>query len=295
MAENTYAEGGDADVYLKQLQDGMLHLVSALENENYSRFNDAENEVSLAANRLQIVTGEAVNYEEKRAALNSEKERLEAVATPLGAATAPTTGFFVPSSGQTQRHYSYDDLAATTPNQLQQKLKEPPRYHSEDTIGYIVEDYKWSFFTVVPIDDAEKFTEGAKLNIMFPNVSDKQVPVVVKSITADDGEETAKIELFCEQMNPEIMQLSMETAELIFKTEKGIRIDKNAMRIIEDQRCVYVKFGNQVFKRNIDVLLEDENYLLVSPVYQDGVNEIELYDIIVIDSGGVELYDKRVL
>ena len=90
-------------------------------------------------------------------------------------------------------------------------------------------------------------------------------------------------------------ELRQETAQIIFNTQKGLRLEKEALRVIEGKQCVYVKFANQVFLRPVKVLLEDENHVLLSAEEEEGVNEVEMYDVVVVEAGGVELYDKKIL
>lgn len=294
-AQATYAEGGDVDIYLKQIQTGMYGLLDVVENGRYEGLAQAAGEVTFAANRMEVVTGDNVSYAGRKAVLEAEKQGYEALAQPISTLTAPETGFFVPLAKQTPLQQDQGALAAASPAQLQAMLEQPPAYYGDNTAGLIVQDYKWSYYTVVPLKDAERLKEGDKLELAFPDVGRAGVPVVVAAVQPDEAGGIAKIELLCENMSPEVMQLGTERAEIILRTEKGIRIDKKAMRILEGERCVYVKFGNQVFKRPIKILLEDENYLLLSGEYQQGVNEVRLYDEVVVESGGVELYDKRVL
>ena len=74
---------------------------------------------------------------------------------------------------------------------------------------------------------------------------------------------------------------------------EGLRIPAQARHTVEGQDCVYVKFGNKAYKCPIQILYEDENYLLVSDKKVKGQNEVELYDEIIVK--GMDLYDEKVL
>ncbi len=64
---------------------------------------------------------------------------------------------------------------------------------------------------------------------------------------------------------------------------------------VNTYRGVYEEFGNMAYFRRIDIVMENEHYMMVPARYEEGVNEVELYDKIIIDSGGVELHDRRIL
>ncbi len=294
-AQGTVAEGGDVDVFLRQMESGLTDYLQVLETGHYGNINASKDEIALAANRMQVATGEAVDFTARIAALAEQKAALEAAATASGTLTAPQTGYFVPSGKQDRLPKAYDELAGLNAQQLQQAMEEPASYYAEAVAGHVITDYQWRFFTVVPLKEAEKFTPGKKLEITFPDVSAETMPVRVEEVQPDEAAGLAKVELSCEYVSPEILHLRLAKAQVIFSTEKGLRIEKKALRVIEGQTCVYVKFGNQVYLRRVEVLVDGDPYFLIPNVYEAGVNEVRMYDEVVVEAGGMELYDKKIL
>ena len=62
---------------------------------------------------------------------------------------------------------------------------------------------------------------------------------------------------------------------------------------MDGRSCVYVQFGNVVYRRYITVLFENEDYILVPSVYTREENEIRLFDQVVVQ--GSDLYDEKIL
>lgn len=294
-AQNTHVDGTDIEVLLGQMDDGLHDYLKVLEDGNYSDLDAAREEITLASNKIHTVTGDEVDYTAHAAKLEQQKNSLSTEAVAKGQLTAPQTGYFVSSPKNDRVSIDHKTLAKASPNKLQKLMEKTPEYYSESVAGHIVSDYNWQFFTVVDQKQGEKFYEGMKLELMFPDISEDTMPVKVEKLTESKDGEQVKIELNCENINADILSLRLENAQLVFSITKGLRIDKNAMRIIDGEKCVYVKFGNQVYQRRIKVLLEDDNYLLLPEEYEEGVNEVQLYDEIVVDAGGVELYDKKIL
>ncbi len=303
-AQGTVAEGGDVELLKKQLHSGVYDLLGEMEGGDYSGIATPCDEITLASNKIQIAVGDAVDFESRIAMLNEQKTSLEAVAVPTGSITAEQTGYFVPSGKSDRVMSAYDTVAEYTPAQLQTALEAEADYYGAEVVGHIVTDYKWRYFAMVPARDADKFTVGAKLDIAFADLGEETFPVTVQAVTVDEGLGAAKVELLCEYINPELLELRNESAQIIFSTQKGLRISKDALRLVDvadedgtmtTYKGVYVKFGNMVYFRKVEILLEDEHYMLVSATYQSGVNEVEMYDDVVVDAGGVELYDKKIL
>lgn len=295
-AQKTLAESGDVDLYLEQMQKAQLQYIRLLQQGEYNDLDDAKNAIVLSGNKVSVATGGTVSFEERIAYLNGQKQHYESIAIPIGSLTTPVTGYFSPAVKYDRIPLDLEAVKQAAPAELQQMLAQPPVYYGSDVVGHIISDYKWSFVAVVPIKEAERFKIGdTSLEISFPDSSEKTSPVKVASVVMDDGAGLAKVELVCDYINPEILQLRVERAKIIFRELTGLRVDKNALRVIEGKQYVYIKFGNQVYLTPIKILLEDEFYLLVSDVKEKGINELAMFDTVVVDSGGMELHDQRIL
>ncbi|MDL2293444.1 hypothetical protein LJC60_02290 [Ruminococcaceae bacterium OttesenSCG-928-D13] len=304
-AQRTVADGGNLDGLLGEMQGGLYGLMGNLETGNYRELGEARGQVQMAANKIQISTGAVADFEARIQALTSLKKQYERLAVQTGTITASETGYFTPSQQRDQVHVDYEEAEKLTPAQWEKVLTAEPKYYGGDVVGHIVRDYRWYFFTVVDLAQSDKFTEGDKsLRLAFPDAGDVSVPVTVERVERDEEAGVAVVELFSEYISPEILSLRVEEAEIIFGVKKGIRIEKNALRLADFEnedgslstfQGVYVKFGNMVYFKRIQILVEDDYYMLVPAEVTDGLNEVELYDEVVMDSGGVELYDRKIL
>lgn len=305
LARTTVTEGGDMEKLLGERQTGLYGMLEAIENYDYGQIDGYENEVALASNRIQIATGTAVDFDSRIAQLEAAKEQLQGVCQPMGTVVAPEVGYFVASPLNDRVVLDYDTILTLSPSQLYGILNAPATFHGSEVMGHLVQDYTWHFFTAVSLADAGKFVVGDKsLHLAFPGVGNISVPVQVQSVVEDEDAGLATIELYCEYLTPAVLDLRIENARIVFGEQKGIRIEKNALRLVDIKnedgsvntyRGVYERIGNMVYFRRVDILLEDEYFYLIPNQYVAGVNELEMYDIYVVDPGGVELYDQKIL
>lgn len=294
-ARKILAEGGDVESLSKQKLAGVYELLNELDLQNYTGLDSSKAGIMLAANKMAVVTGETIDFDGKIAGLTAQKESLQAQATVLGSVTAPASGYFVVSPKYDRVLMDYEPLKNSTPTELQTMLAQDPVYYPQDVIGHIIKDYQWHFFALVPSSQEGKFTPGGKLSLSFSEYDDTVLPVTVQTVTTDDAAGITKVELLCEYINPQVLEMRCEKAEIIFKEEKGLRVDKNALRIVNGENGVYIKYGNMVYFRRIKILQEDEHYLLVSDVKEDGVSELQRYDEVIVDAGGKVLEDEKIL
>ena len=184
-------------------------------------------------------------------------------------------------------------LAAMSPAELKDALAQPSQTNDANVAGKLILDYRWRYYGLVTQKQAEKFVEGTRVEISFPNVSAESVPTTVVNVTVDEENGTAKVELLCDYINETVVTLEHEKADITFATYEGIRIDRQALHIVEGQNCVFVKYGNLVYQKNITILFENEDYILVPSKTTTGENEVKLFDEIVVR--GTDLYDGKIL
>ncbi len=304
-AQRTAVDGGDMEVLLGQMQAGLYNLLGGMEAGEYAALSGARNEITLASNKMQISTGEAEGFQARVDYLIALRAECEAQAKALSAVAAPEGGYFAPSPKLDRIQMSYERAAEMTPPEMLEALQADPGTYGGEVVGHIITDYKWYFYTVVESRLAARFVEGDKsLSLSFPSAGDASVAMTVGKVQADDESGLALVELYSEYLSPDILTLRLEDANIVFGERKGIRIDKDALRLMDvdngdgsvsTYRGVYVQFGNMVYFRRIEILVEDEFYMLVPEDYAAGVNEVRLYDTVVVDPGGVELYDRKIL
>ncbi len=304
-AQQTTAESGDLELLLSQMHGGLFSMLSVIDSGDYTQLGGYQSEAALAANKIRVSTRQEENFTARLGLLNALRLQYESIAVPVGEVFTPVTGYFVPSLKADRLQPAYEEISALAPAVLQARLTEAPRYYGADVVGHVVPDYRWYFFAVVSEAEAEKFSVGDKsIHISFPAAGGASLPVTVNSVTPDAENGIAAVELMCEYISPEVLQLRVEEAEIIFGEQKGIRISKEAIRMVDEvgedglvvtYTGVYEKIGGMLYFRRIEILLQDEFYVLVPDVTTRGVNEVELYDEIVVDSGGAQLHDQKIL
>ncbi len=241
---------------------------------------------------MQLTMGVVSDFSARIADLTARRDAADAasVYTPI---TAPAAGYFVSAQDSEKQMYTPEALATMSPAELKDALAQPSQTNDANVAGKLILDYRWRYYGLVTQKQAEKFVEGTRVEISFPNVSAESVPATVVNVTVDEENGTAKVELLCDYINETVVTLEHEKADITFATYEGIRIDRQALHIVEGQNCVFVKYGNLVYQKNITILFENEDYILVPSKTTTGENEVKLFDEIVVR--GTDLYDGKIL
>lgn len=284
--------GTDVEALLNQTQQGVYAVLDGLQSENYTGLDAARAEIQLAQNKLLLVTGAEEDFTARTQQLTEQRDAANAASsyTPV---YAPETGYFVSAQDSEKQLYAPEALAAMSPAELRQALAQPPAENEASIAGKLILDYRWRYYALVTAKQAEKFAEGLRVELSFPNISAETLPATVTGVLVDEEAGIAKVELLCDYINATVVTLEHEKAEITFATYDGIRIDRRALHIVDGKNCVYVQFGNVVYLRYITILFENEDYILVPFAYTKEENEIELFDQIVVQ--GSDLYDEKIL
>lgn len=282
---------GDASLLEKQVQTGVYDALDALDSGDFSSLQAAQNNIQLAQDKLRVSMGEMEDYSARISELTARRDALNGAAGTV--ITAPGTGYFVSSQESTAALFTPEQLAEMTPVQLQEALQQPVQENPENCAGKIISDYRWRFFALVDAEQAEKFSEGTDVTVIFPKVSQESVPASIVSIQLDEEAGIAKVELLCDYINSETVALEREQAVIALRTYMGLRIPTRACHTVNGKTYVYTKLGNMVHQKPVAVLWTDGENTLISPEYIKDENELEMYDEVIVEGTG--LYNGKLL
>ena len=76
---------------------------------------------------------------------------------------------------------------------MEDALAQPSQTNDANVVGKLILDYRWRYYGLVTQKQAEKFVEGTRVEISFPNVSAEIGAAVVVNVTVDEENGTAKV------------------------------------------------------------------------------------------------------
>lgn len=287
------AAGSDIAQLGTQSRQALYSLLDTLDSGTYTAAADAGDEFLLAQNRLQVRTGQSGDFSADVAALEEERQSILDQLSGLATITAETNGYFVSGAAAAGLQVDHAVLDSMSAAQLREWLDAGVPKSEGDTVGQIVTGFTWWFYTTCTAEQAEMFANLKTVQISVPGKQDTPLTATVLSLEPDtDG--TVKLVLQCESINAEVLRLGQENARIDLHTYEGIRVDREALHIVDGERGVYVNYGGIQRFRRIETVYEDENYILVP---SDGAlgtaNEVRLYDEIIVE--GNNLRDKKLL
>lgn len=300
LEKSQNANGTDLNVLVNQMQASLYDLMDAMDSGRYDEMKKNEQEYLLAANRLQISTGQENDFREALSALEAERESVLAEFGSPDGIYANDNGYFV--SGESASYLNYNDstLAEASPTGLQQLLNGDIESANFGYLGKIVSSYHWVYYGICTLEQADKFESVSSVKISFPGKAETPIPAVVADVVRDEEQGIAKITLNCEYVSADVLSLGHQRAKIDFVTYEGLRIPTGALHIVNDERCVYVKYGNLARLRKLETLYQNDEYILAPDKAkmdpEDALkveSQIKLYDEVIVS--GKDLYDGKLL
>ena len=139
-----------------------------------------------------------------------------------------------------------------------------PEEADQTAIGKLITSDTWYFVTVLPEDQAEAMAPKASISLRFARGFSEAVSMSIVSVSPPENGETVVV-FSCSRYLPQTTTLRQMTADLLFDSYAGLRIPKEALRILEDGSTgVYCVSGLQAEFRAADILYEGDTYYIVT-------------------------------
>ena len=294
LTKSQNSTGSDLSVLTNQTKQALYNLLDKINTAQYSGITDAEDTFLLAQNRLQVSTGQTAGFADTIAALQVEYDSIKAQLDALQTITATTNGYFSSTAASPAIAADRQALDDADPATLQKMLADGFPAAATDRAGQITTGFSWKFYAVCDLDTAARFDNISSVKISVPGKQNTPLSATVEEVTLDKDNGLAKIVLQCQTINAEVLSFGQETAQIDLKTYEGIRIDKEALHIVDGQRGVYVKYGNLQRFLKITTLYENDSYILIPENGKIGTDhEVRLYDEIIVQ--GTNLQDGKLL
>lgn len=283
-------EAADLDMINSRVQKSLDSMIVSVSGGNYNNYSERKENLLSALNRRQIAMGETADFSSQLAALKSELATLSAsLPAAKGTIKAEKSGYFVSKTDGYEQTLTTDILDTLTPEKLDSVKAEQT---TTDVIGKIVSDYEWYIAAKVNINESLKYKEGDSLIIYTSVKSYPQMPVTVKKINISESSSSAVLLFECSDMNSELASMRSGPMTVVKKEYSGLKVPKNALRVVDSKRGVYVLTGMQIKFVEVNVLFSNDSYIICEKQTEDE-NVLRLYDEVV--TRGKNLYDGKIV
>lgn len=283
-------EAADLDMINAKATQSLNSLIVSGASGNYGNMSELSDELLSALNRRQVAMGETTDFSAQLEQLKAEKSELSAsLPAAKGTVKAAMSGYFVSKADGYETVLTCGSPESITPEFMSSvSAAELP----DGVIGKIVSDYEWYIAAEISINESLKYKEGDSLTIYTSVKSYPKLPVTVKKINISENSSSAVVVFSCNEMNSELATMRSGPMTVVTKEYDGLRVPSSALRVVDSKRGVYVLTGMQVKFVEVNVLYNDDSYMICEKQTSDE-SVLRLYDEVIVK--GKNLYDGKIV
>lgn len=193
--------------------------------------------------------------------------------------SAPTPGVFSSLVDGYESLLTPETVYELTPTSLQELINSPAGEDSE-SMGKLITSDTWYFAANLPQTAARRLEEGDTASLRFSGDLNRTVEMTVDRIGATEGGKTLVVFSSNRYLTLTTL-LRHQTAELVFESWSGLRIPKQALRLVESTQDadhsddsastvtrtgVYALVNGRTEFREVDILYEGSDYYVTRPL-----------------------------
>ncbi len=273
----------------RNLMDNIIELANMQNTNGFSSVDEEIIDISVDMNKLYLATNEIDDLSNVISLVDSSIVSLSASISPITTSLYSTTsGYFIKSTDGYENIATFENFSNFSKEEGQNIISKAVEHSPSDAeYGKIVTDYRWYVAAYIPKEIYDELNENESIDISIDN-NDSILNCKINTLEKKDDEYLIILEASEDAQNAEIERIV--DLEIIFRRYEGIKIPKEALRVIDGNLGVYVNFSEIAEFKNITPIYEDENYFIL-PIEGDENNEVKLYDDIIIN--GRNLYDGK--
>lgn len=239
------------------------------------------------------------DFQKKIDSLNAAKNSLRASLGNVGyVITTPVAGYYYSDVDGYETLFSSEKIAGLSLDTFNEMLNTAPIEYTGNICGKLVTDHLWYAVCKMPTEYAYYFDVGKSYDVDFTFSDSAVISMELMSKIEENGKNEAVLVFVSSVLPDDFEYIRKQQIRLVYKSYSGLRIPKEAVRVVNGVKGVYVSGGTSVrFKlireiHSVDdyyiVDMNKDNYPLVEKnkeITEDGIEKITYYPV-------VSLYDR---
>ncbi len=280
-----------ADKLNTKISDAYDDIMDAVTTGAYDELPDTLTAYADKCATKQILTDGSIDLSAKLTSLENEIAALTAQNINYSSVKAPKSGYYINTIDGYESALSYKDALSLTSQQIESALNAEPAAVSGNSLGKIVESYKWYIVGETENQNSSYFKNGAKITVNFPKEGVNHVTMLVEK--ADTQGDKMTVVLSCSLMDETFANMRTEDMQIVTKSHTGYRVPSNVIRFDEDNNTgIYVLRGKIITFIPVEIIYTEDDFAIISSSSSNG-KSVRLYDEVIIK--GKDLEDGKVI
>lgn len=267
----------DRNALLKSVQESKI-------SGDFADCIGKKDELLVDMNKLQTAKS-GVDFGEKIAALQKERELLLSGSSQNYIRVyAPAAGYYESSLDGYESIFTRELLDTLTAQSLLDAMELPAEETlSPDYVGKLIPDSRWYAVCTVERKDSDPFSVGKRYTVRFPYSYNTSVAMTLDRIISETDKDYDILVFTTNTMPENFTYVRKQKIQIVSESYSGLKVPKEAMRIIDGVKGVYVLVGDKVvFKSAEDIYELDDSYIVEQKSAKTDGDSGEQYDSLAL-------------
>ena len=282
----------DIDVYKDIVNDIVFNLSENIERDSLSSVYSLSRQLREAITKKQMGTGITIDVTPKIQELQREYDSIKGLAVPSSSVSVEKSGFYVNNADGYENAVDFETAQSLTPDEIKRLLSSEETGVSQHNVGKLITDFNWYLVCTASMEELAGKTKGSFVTVSFSDSQVDDIRMKIEAVNTVDGSDEVALILSSNLMNEHIAGLRNVTVKIRVSSVSGLAVDRMALRTVDGEKGVYVKIGNLVEFKKVQIVHSDDNIILSG---DDGKTSglLEMYDEVILE--GVDLYESKLL
>lgn len=261
---------------------------------------DKRDQLELLINIRSLLTNQVINFDDQINQLKTERNALASqMSDKVTDIITPESGYFCTTIDGYEEQITTDGIDSMNVADLQAMLALAPDQAVGATyvVGKVIRDFEWYYAGLVDSSAVENMSIGDSVQMTFPFEEGGQMNGTVYHLSPESGGKCVLV-LKGTVMNTDTMSMRHTKCDVILGSYTGIKVPKEALRVVDDEVGVYVLQGTVCKFKEINVLYETDEYVVAEKLdptvnAQANIQSLQASDDIIVS--GKDLYNNKVV
>lgn len=271
--------------------------VDAVSSTNVKDIDKIFEEFSNKETTKQILIDGNIDFAPQVEKIKSKIALLQSEVGKINYVSSNDTGYYVSSCDGYECILNVKNLEKLSCKDVERAFKAKPKAVPSNCIGKLIKGYNWYLVGKLKKADALKLKLGQNVSIKCENVASGYIQSTVE-FKGNPEKDDVLVVLKSGIMNEDISRLRIEDVQIVLNETEGLRVGKEAVRVIDGVQGVYILSGNVAKFRKLDVIYTSEDYVISSySISEEREGKeglyLKLYDEVIVE--GKDLKDGKIV
>ncbi len=225
------------------------------------------------------------------AKLKTERESYSQGFTEKENIKAGKSGYFSSYTDNLEERLSPSLLKEKSFEELEKLFSLSQEEKSTDCLGKVVKDHNWLALCITDVKKQDNLAVGERVTLDFKEKNCRDLPATVINIVKNSDNTKMAVVLKCNRINEELLSKRLSDITISSKSFRGYKVNKSALRFIDNKEGVYVIEGGIAVFKEINVIYSSDNYVICAPDMGEG--HLEIFDEVIVK--GTDIYNGKLI